>query len=261
MMDGQNIGVDSPTLIHVPHASVYIPAEYLADYRAEAIERELRLMTDWYCDELFDLGRETLRFPVSRLVCDVERFRDDGAETMAAVGMGWYYTRTSAGTELRRDSAERRSEILRRYYDAHHALFESAVRSRLRAFGRCLIVDGHSFFPEPLPHEPDQSTERPDFCIGTDAFHTPARLTAVCAAFLREKGYSVKINAPFSGAIVPMAYYTKDQRVSAIMLEINRRLYLRAGSEKNGRFAEIRRTLGELLPLLEGVLCSVATMP
>ena len=34
------------------------------------------------------------------------------------------------------------------------------------------------------------------------------------------------IDTPYSGSIVPMEYYQKDKRVSSIMLEVNRRLYL-----------------------------------
>ena len=33
-------------------------------------------------------------------------------------------------------------------------------------------------------------------------------------------------NQPFSGTIVPMKHYHKDQRVQSLMIEINRWLYL-----------------------------------
>jgi N-formylglutamate amidohydrolase len=56
-------------------------------------------MTDDHTDELFPItpaeaGR--LIFPLSRLVCDVERFPSDAEEPMANRGMGVIYTRTSA---------------------------------------------------------------------------------------------------------------------------------------------------------------------
>ena len=243
-----------PTLIHVPHASVYIPDEYISDYRAEVVKRELLKMTDRYCDELFDFGREMIRCPVSRLVCDVERFRDDENEVMSAVGMGWYYTKCSDGTPLRRASGERRNEILQKYYDPHHAAFEEAVTNRLNAFGRCLIIDGHSFCSEPLPFELDQTKDRPDFCIGTDSFHTPQQLTEACVAFLESKGCSVKINSPFTGSIVPMRYYAKDTRVSSVMLEVNRRLYMDECGRKIKGFNSVKETLTELLSVLETTL-------
>ena len=37
-------------------------------------------------------------------------------------------------------------------------------------------------------------------------------------------GWSVEIDRPFSGAIVPMAFYRADDRISAVMIEVNRRL-------------------------------------
>ena len=258
MIENQETGNDCPTLIHVPHASIVMPEKYISDYRAEVINSELLMMTDWYCDELFDLGREMIRFPISRLVCDVERFRDDREETMAAVGMGWYYTRCSDGAVLRRDSPAHKNEILKKYYDPHHTEFEKAVSSRLSAFGRCLIIDGHSFFPEALPYEPDRTKERPDFCIGTDSFHTPPQLTGVCVSFLESKGYSVRINAPFSGSIVPIKYYAKDARVSSVMLEVNRRLYMDKRAKKNSGFSCVKETLEELLPMLENTILDTA---
>jgi N-formylglutamate amidohydrolase len=49
---------------------------------------------------------------------------------------------------------------------------------------------------------------------------------AFVAAFQRE-GWSVDLNQPFAGALVPGSRYRQDRRVNAVMVEINRRLYLR----------------------------------
>ena len=40
-------------------------------------------------------------------------------------------------------------------------------------------------------------------------------------------GYSTVRNEPFSGTIVPLKHYRKDQRVQSLMIEINRKLYVR----------------------------------
>ena len=71
------------TLLHIPHASTVIPGNYLASFRQAILPHEIEVMTDWFCDELFDCGRDRIVFPISRLVCDVERFRDDKQEIMA----------------------------------------------------------------------------------------------------------------------------------------------------------------------------------
>ena len=69
-----------------------------------------------------------------------------------------------------------------------------------------------------------------DICIGTDAFHTSE---ATARAFLQSfaaNGWSVELNLPFAGALVPASRYRQDARVSAVMVEVNRRLYLHEAS-------------------------------
>lgn len=68
------------------------------------LNNELLRMRDAYTDEVFPLTSvEGARsgFPVSRLVCDVERFPTDENEPMAAREMGAIYVRTSKGDVLR----------------------------------------------------------------------------------------------------------------------------------------------------------------
>ena len=43
---------------------------------------------------------------------------------------------------------------------------------------------------------------------------------------LESCGYSTARNQPFSGTIVPMKHYRKEERVQTLMIEINRWLYL-----------------------------------
>jgi N-formylglutamate amidohydrolase len=84
-------------VLHLPHTSQEIPRE---ERRAilldeETLDRELLRMTDAWTDQLFPTTaaeRARVVFPVSRLVCDVERFPDDEREPMAARGMGAVYT-------------------------------------------------------------------------------------------------------------------------------------------------------------------------
>ena len=96
-----------------------------------ALDNELLRMTDAYTDELFpvtlfEAGRVV--FPVSRLVCDVERFPSDEDEPMAARGMGAFYTRTSMGELLRAQSnPAARQLLLDRWYWPHHSKLERMV--------------------------------------------------------------------------------------------------------------------------------------
>ncbi len=51
-------------------------------------------------------------------------------------------------------------------------------------------------------------------------------------AIYRELGFSVDVNRPFAGTIVPEPYYLRNSNVLSIMVEINRSLYM---VEENGQ--------------------------
>src|SRR5580693_3648499 len=102
-------------------------------------------MTDWFTDELFDLGdrADRLIFHTSRLLVDPERFEHDTDEPMARKGMGAIYTKTHDGRKLK--PAGHRSELMSMYYKPHHKTLDVWVRDRLIRHERCLIIDCHSF--------------------------------------------------------------------------------------------------------------------
>ena len=209
-------------------------------------------MTDRYTDELFQSSGPRVAAPVSRLVCDMERFRLDADEPMAARGMGICYTRGSEGQIIKAVTEAHREEILRRYYDPHHAALSRAVRQTIANEGHCLLVDCHSFASAPLPYEPEQAPQRPDICLGTDPFHTPEKLIDICAGYFTSQGYTVAVNTPYSGVLVPMECYHIETRLSAVMIEVNRRLYMdEATGLKLPAFPVLQRQLGELLRLAE----------
>jgi len=92
-------------ILHIPHSSYNIPSalrdQIILDDKS--LNAELLRMTDAYTDELFySPGAVTVCFPISRLLVDVERFRDDAREHMSSVGMGVIYTSTSDQRPLRR---------------------------------------------------------------------------------------------------------------------------------------------------------------
>ncbi len=187
-------------------------------------------MTDHHTYDLFKAGAspdQCVRAEVSRLVVDVERFVDDASEAMSARGMGAIYTMTSNQSPLRRTLTDaERQELLNRYYYPHHARLEALVDETLNRYGRCLVIDCHSFPSCPLPYELDQSPDRPDICIGTDEFHTPKALGDAFISAFEDRGFRVGLNVPFSGALVPIKHYRRDARVAAVMVEANRRLYI-----------------------------------
>ena len=226
-------------ILHVPHAATSLPNQEGFIHNKEKIQQEITKLTDWYTDDLFHSETdEMIVAPFSRIFCDVERFENDEEEVMSKVGMGVLYERFDNDELLRIVTPALREEVIQNYYHPHHNALTLAVKTQLDLNNSCLIVDCHSFPSTPLLKGIDQSTSRPDFNIGTDAFHTPQNLIDRAVAYFKDKGYSLGVDWPYSGTIVPIAFYKKDKRVQSIMLEVNRKLYLKEpGKEKSENYA------------------------
>ena len=237
-------------LIHIPHSSYYIPQRYrrLFYLSGEELFQEQLRMTDSYTDQIYAVkGTERLIFPFSRLICDVERFRNEKDEEMTKQGMWICYTRTSDGKPLKEISNCHKQDILH-LYDNHHAFLEKWVEKTAEEIGNCLIIDAHSFSSVPLPYELHSQEFRPNICIGTDLFHTPDYLIDYFYNAFNQAGYSVGINTPFQGTIVPLRYYHQNKRVMSIMIELNRSLYMNENTgKKKNEFGELKNNISRII--------------
>ena len=231
-------------ILHIPHSKKYIPAEYLQYFHLSdsSLDFELLKMTDHFTDELFECSQSNysqIIFPVSRLLVDPERFVMDDDEPMSQRGMGCIYDKTHDQKPLK-DCNKIRQNLIDRYYVPHHRQFAASVNQELKQTGHSLIIDCHSFPKYPLPYEMDQTSDRAEICIGTDDFHTPHNLAEKVAEVFGKAGFSISLNEPFAGAIVPIEHYRKTKAVSSIMIEIRRDLYM---DEISGRKSENFDTL------------------
>lgn len=242
-------------VLHIPHSSIDIPLLEGYVSNQEQINQEIIKLTDWYTDDLFDTDHDDkIIAPFSRIFCDVERFADDELEVMAKVGMGVLYKKFDNGDLLRTVTPELRIKVLKDYYWSHHNMLTQTVKDQLEQESSCLIVDCHSFPSSPLTRALVQDSETPDFNIGTDSFHTPKHLIEVSKEFFLSKGYSLGVDTPYSGSIVPMEFYQKDQRVSSIMLEVNRRMYLNEPtSEKSIGYQRTKEIVQDYLSLIRSL--------
>ena len=221
-------------ILHIPHSSYHIPDFLREDIllNDEELQKNLFAFTDWNTQDLFSHSAFPCRIVagVSRMVCDVERFRSDAEEEMASRGLGAVYTKDAFLRPLRNFDKVKRELLLRLYYDPHHKRLEDAVSEKIEQFGKCLIVDCHSFSGTPLPYEPKQEPDRPDFCIGTVSGHTGEEFVKTAIEVLKSSDRSVALDHPYSGSMLPLKF-VGDMRVQTIMIEVNRSLY-----QKNGSF-------------------------
>ena len=241
-------------ILHIPHSSDRFPNRkgFLID--KDALNKEALKLTDWYTDDLFSFSNSVaIKAEFSRIFCDPERFSDDSQEVMAKVGMGVLYEKSDDGSVMREVGQELREEILNGYYWPHHERLTQEVDKELEMNGKAVIIDCHSFPSKPLFRDLDQNANRPDFSIGTDPFHTPQYLIDLSKDFFKQKGFSLGIDLPYSGSLVPLKHYGKTKEVESIMLEINRALYLNEpGNEKSGDYAAIKETVRAYLDLILG---------
>ena len=243
---------NSPIICNVPHSGVIIPEALKMDFvvTSEKLNEEAIHMADNYTDALYSellYVSSYIVSKISRIIVDVERFLNEEDEPMAKVGMSAFYTRTSSGAALRNVSKET-NLILKKIYSDYYDAFTGLVDSVLAKYDHALIVDCHSFPSIPRPYEPDQKSDRPDICIGTDEYHTPAHMAELLKKNLEELGYRVAINTPFSGSIVPGQHYQKNKRVLSVMVEINRKLYMNEVTlEKLKNFSVVSRTISRCI--------------
>lgn len=221
---------NSPVVCNIPHSSTKVPSEFQDDYALsfEEVRQEAFSMADLYTEELFEeLVRVSscVQSTLARIVVDIERFPDEKEEPMSTVGMSAFYTLTRTGKLLRNISDERKV-VLQKIYDEYHTMFTEVVATSLATHNTAIIVDCHSFPSVPRQYELDQETDRPDICLGVDSYHTPQKLIDILRTNFEKEGYSVKINSPFSGTIVPLSFYKKESRVLSVMIEVNRSLYM-----------------------------------
>lgn len=196
-------------IVNIPHDGHVIPQKY-ADFVGEPT-----YMGDYGATFLYNYDWATvLSFPIDRLICDVERFADKNAEPMEKIGMGVCYTKNANNEPLRIVTDEQRQEIIEKYYIPYHDMLESTVIDELSQYGKCLIIDGHTFATRKRPYEQDDI--RPEICIGYDESDELGR---IASKGLRGLGYNVVENRPFSGAIRPLSTIG-DERVQSVMFEV-----------------------------------------
>ena len=139
-------------ILHVPHSSIQFP-EY-SGYDFNDLDRDERLLIDYYTDELF-IPRYQLKhidsvvFPYCRLFCDVERLVRDPLEEE---GLGISYSRIHSYSTL--------PESFRLYADFHALVSKKIVDCS----GSTLLIDCHSF--SNLPNLLNSNPPDIDICRG-----------------------------------------------------------------------------------------------
>ncbi|RLA78761.1 MAG: hypothetical protein DRG78_14375 [Epsilonproteobacteria bacterium] len=242
-------------LIHLPHCGTNIPAEFLTDYYLDNKELEKNIFeyADLFTDELF--GKLYNNFggvknKCSRLFFDPERFGDDKFEHMhGEFGLGWFYENAILEKKPLRTTANK--DKVRKYFDEHHQLLNKLTQDKLDKYEKCTVIDCHSFSNTRYWFHKDY--ELPDICIGFEDNHVDNDLLDIIKAEF--SGFSVGVNIPYEGSLVPTNYWGKDFRVKSVMIEINKKLYLEEDNvTKSAGFDDIKQRIDNIYTKLKSTL-------
>ncbi len=185
-----------------------------------------------------------LQFPVSRLLCDVERFTGP-EELMEKYGMGFCYRNAYDGTVIKKNFDGLR-ELTMKYYREHHQELDNIARE----YDQMLLLDLHSYSDVIVPKDFITSEPLPDICIGTDLLYTPKQLTEKAKQLFLNAGFTVAENYPYKGCMVPNAVLSGAAECcfAGIMVEVNKQVYLdQDGEVKEAEAAKIRMILKDLV--------------
>jgi N-formylglutamate deformylase len=265
---------ESPVLVEVPHAGLWLDPEALAFTLAPArsIARDADLYVDELCADVPDEGATLLVARVSRLVIDLNRAESDvdaeavegGSRTPSPRGLVWRLTTDGdpilAAPLPRRELARRLDAVYRPY----HRALDGLLQRKLARFGYAVLLCAHSMPGQPRlsggngVRQPAPPTlPRADLVPGTRGRTSAAgvvidRVEAHGKAF----GYSIRHDDPYRGGFSTCFYGRPAQGVHAVQLEMARRLYMDEGTlriDPHGFRAvrEFARTLAARLAFAE----------
>ena len=232
-----------PVVLASPHSGNRYPRDFVENSRLDPMM--LRRSEDSYVDEIFrtapELGAPLLRALFPRAYVDVNRepFELDPAmfadklpdyinvsSPRVAAGLGTIARVVANGADIyhrKLSFAEALSRIRTCYWPYHRALRALTEETRQR-FGYCILMDCHSM-PSAGLEGSEINGRQVDFVIGDcHGMACAAAVMQTVVQCLRDLGYSVRRNTPYSGGFVTSHYGRPEEALHAVQIEINRAL-------------------------------------
>ncbi|MDH6304843.1 N-formylglutamate amidohydrolase [Parabacteroides sp. PF5-5] len=236
-------------ILHIPHASTYIP-NWDEFHDREEVAQSIDCLTDHFVDKLFSNSMENvemIKFGFSRIYCDVERYFDNSKEFMFERGMGYCYTHGVNLKTIRDVDLINLAEVNKVYWEHHANLYHSVKRLNDNNI-KPLLIDCHSFSNETYICDQDfKKGILPDFCLGFND-EEGEEICLIMKEILEFRNYSVALNYPYSGSLV-----VNNTIHDSVMIEINKRIYLNKGLTLQTDYYKIHSALIAILEKLSSV--------
>lgn len=202
-------------VLNIPHSSILGLFSKFGGWKhnANLLNKAIK-DTDWHTDFIFHSDRDNVHsvvFNWCRYVVDVERLENDPLENE---GRGIIY---SGDDTFERNVTNKATNVLLEMRNRYLNYISRFITEKT------LLVDCHSFNNELAPDV--------DICIGyNEDWSKPEQETIDgIVKIFTDAGYRVAINNPYSNSLTPKA----KREYKSIMVEVNKKLYLRNGIEIN----------------------------
>lgn len=261
-----------PLVLSSPHSGSIYPADFVASSRLDA--HSLRRSEDAHVHELF-AGGPTLGAPLlhalfprayldpNREAYELDPMMFDGPlphhanvrSPRVVAGLGTIARMVANGADIYRGKlpvAEAEYRIATCYRPFHHAL-RSLIDATRDQFGFCILVDCHSMPSGISGHgviEPPGGGA--DFVLGDcHGVSCAPAVIETARTVLTDRGFRVARNAPYAGGYTTRHYGRPAERVHALQIEINRRLYMDEATFAHlPAFAKIADTMTQVVAAL-----------
>jgi N-formylglutamate amidohydrolase len=258
-------GAAVPLVFDSPHSGALYPE----DFRFSCPFEVLRRAEDAYVDELYRAAPEhgatliAALFPRSyldpnRAVDDLDEALFDGAwpaplkpshRTLGGLGLVRRVVRPGTPIYDRRLTIDEILGRVERCHTPYHKVLDEACLGAHRQFGAVWHINCHS-----MPSSPTAKAEGEcaDFVLGDrDGTTCGQELTDFVAAFLRARGYDVRINEVYKGVEIVKRQGRPAERRHSLQIEVDRGLYMNQKTlEKSAGFAGLQADITALIAAL-----------
>ncbi len=241
-----------PVVLASPHSGRRYAEDFLR--QAQLGHVALRRSEDAYVDEIFadapNIGAPLIKALFPRTFVDVNREPLELDADMFWEPLRWQINRTSPRVrsglgviarvgangasiyDAPLPAAEARTRLRNCYFPYHKAL-RGLIRQTLDRFGYAILLDCHSMPSQAVARATAMPRLSGGVARGIDMVlgdcHGAAcmpQLTDCTESALIDLGYTVVRNSPYAGGFTTRHYGRPDDRVHALQIEVNRKLYM-----------------------------------
>jgi len=236
-----------PFLVSIPHSGEQIVEE---SYWLKDLD-EITLMydVDRFIDQMYQFALSHYKIPkvttpYHRYVVDCNRWTTDvdcdsvegGKNPSGSHPTGLHWRKTTAGHVLIKQplSHQLHENIIEKYYIGFFREIDSIYRDLSQNGAKNIYhLDIHSMPSRGTDAHRDPGEERADIVIGNGLGKTATRewTNQVIKAYLNQ-GFEVRLNHPYTGGAIVEKYGHPDQGRQALMIELNRKLYMDEKSKR-----------------------------